>query len=388
MGFRSFELCGRVAILPTIARVLLQRAERPRLARLEPIIVAIVAHEIDRELAAHDQLLQKRGSDGARRFGFADRKRHRMGPEMAEMQVRRQAAGAVEFGMIAAVWVVIKAKAYKAAQAGEPLSGAAVEAAYRPDCAIDLQLPWKRRCAVHPVQSSRRAPRDAHGRSFNRAEKALELLVNTRADGARRKMLPAEQRARHDRVGVDAEQGDAMFARESCAPSPGPSQRILVSDNYRRPHFRAQARQRRQRTRACAFAQDEPDTHTRQPLRGVLQAFKHERVMAQVGERMLREQAEKNQYRLFQRVGEPGCRAQGRIVHRPLRALHPVEHAGAALVRIARSPDGDARIGSEFSDCENGPQSPAPRSRSLACRWGCAETRWDRARSHVDRAPL
>jgi hypothetical protein len=136
-------------------------------------------------------------------------------------------------------------------------------------------------------------------------------------------------------------------------------------------------------TRTAAGTKHEADSHPLQPASRILQPLRHEDVVPQVRDRMAREQAEKYQHGFAEFVGGADGDGKRGIVDRPLRPLHPIEHATAARVRIARPPDRDPWIGGELSDGENDRRSPWPRSRSPACRWVCAEIRWGRERSHA-----
>src|SRR5206468_3019295 len=108
-----------------IARVLAQGAARPWLAAVEAIVGRVVAHVIHRELAANDELLEKRGARLARHVGLERRQRRLEWADVPEVEVRRKMAGAVELRLGPRVAVRRQTDLDEAREPPLPLAGAA-----------------------------------------------------------------------------------------------------------------------------------------------------------------------------------------------------------------------------------------------------------------------
>ena len=136
--------------------------------------------------------------------------------------------------------------------------------------------------AVSDRSPGRGVPRNPHRRRLKRLQKTIELCAEARSRQYRARVLfLTQQRARHDNVRIDAEHRDSYAAGRRDAPSIGSAKRILVRDDQRRPHLRAQARECRERAPAAAA----PGLRNRFASApgadaDVLQSFHHERVVA------------------------------------------------------------------------------------------------------------
>ena len=111
MGFGIFQLRFAVNISPLILGMNPQRSVGPRLARIEAVVAAIVTDEIDRQLATHDELFEKRLAIFRRRIGMFHGQRHFVGADLSEVQIGRKLAGAVDVGMIALGGIARKSRA-------------------------------------------------------------------------------------------------------------------------------------------------------------------------------------------------------------------------------------------------------------------------------------
>ena len=90
-----------VAMLPRVGAVLVERASRPRLARVEPIVPRVEPDEVHGELSSYDQLLEEGVTVGGGRVGILHRASHHARTEVPEVQERRELAGPVPLGAIA-----------------------------------------------------------------------------------------------------------------------------------------------------------------------------------------------------------------------------------------------------------------------------------------------
>ena len=88
MGFGVFQLSLRIKIAPAIMGMLAIRDVGPGLAGFEVLVVGVEAHEVDRQLPAHDQFLQISLAVFDRRIRLLYGKRDRMRSDMAEMEIR------------------------------------------------------------------------------------------------------------------------------------------------------------------------------------------------------------------------------------------------------------------------------------------------------------
>ena len=68
---------------------------------METVIVGIVTHEVDRQLAAHDELFEKRLAIRFRRIGAFHGNGDGVNTHLTEVKIRRKLAGAVNVGLIA-----------------------------------------------------------------------------------------------------------------------------------------------------------------------------------------------------------------------------------------------------------------------------------------------
>jgi len=93
-----------------------ERPSRPGFERFETVIIRVVAHEIYREFAAHDQLLQKRLLRGLGGRGFLYRLCNRKRTDVSEVQVRREIARAHEFGVIPVLRIILQSASHKFSQ--------------------------------------------------------------------------------------------------------------------------------------------------------------------------------------------------------------------------------------------------------------------------------
>ncbi len=84
-----------------ILRVFGQSAVRPGLRAFEIVIVRIEAHQVHRQFAPGDDLIEKRFFVRLGRIGLFHRQRHRDGADVAEVQVGRKTAGVVGLWLIA-----------------------------------------------------------------------------------------------------------------------------------------------------------------------------------------------------------------------------------------------------------------------------------------------
>src|SRR5271165_2248460 len=113
------KLLFRVVVRARVASVLPYRAMRPWLDAREPSKAGIVAHEIDGQLAPYDQLFEKRIAIASRCRRTSNRKRNGMRSDLAEVEIRRESAGPIDFGLVAMVGVVAQTVANKSTQGGQ-----------------------------------------------------------------------------------------------------------------------------------------------------------------------------------------------------------------------------------------------------------------------------
>ena len=98
----AFQLLARIDRRPAVRGVPGERLAHPLRQILETLGPLGVARVVERQLAPHDQLLQKLlGDELVRRRIFLHRQRHFERADLAEMQIRAQTGGGVRHRVVA-----------------------------------------------------------------------------------------------------------------------------------------------------------------------------------------------------------------------------------------------------------------------------------------------
>src|ERR1700683_4962324 len=92
---------------------------RPGLDAREPFKARIVAHEIDGQLAPYDQLFEKRIAIASRRRRTSNRECNGMRSDLAEVEIRRESAGPIDFGLVTVGCVVAQMVPKKSTQGAQ-----------------------------------------------------------------------------------------------------------------------------------------------------------------------------------------------------------------------------------------------------------------------------
>ena len=184
VGLGVRELFFRVEMCAFIAGMLAEGAPRPRLDAFEGPEARIIADKIDRKLAPHDQLFEKglAIADGCRRA--MNRARHRMRSNLAEMKIRRELAGCVNFRMVTAAGIIVQTVANKSPKHHERRIRAAVELIGGTDGAIDMKPIREFPRNGKRLDSSITLPGNTHFAVSDRLKELLQAPLNTRTNRA------------------------------------------------------------------------------------------------------------------------------------------------------------------------------------------------------------
>ena len=156
-------------------------------------------------------------------------------------------------------------------------------------------------------------------------------------------LLRFEKARWNDDIGVHGPYRNLHRLGDLFAPSLGLPQRILVAHYQCRPDVIEECPKAMERM----ATQDEPHTASVQTLPDVIEAIDEKLMMAEVGTCDERVEPEEHDDRLVQLVADGNRNVERRVVHRPLRALHPIHDGFAFWVGRAAPANGDARIGGE-----------------------------------------
>jgi len=164
--------------------------------------------------------------------------------------------------------------------------------------------------------------------------------------------------------------------------------------------FGAESRKLPVRTRSCTDSGHETDSPADEPLCRFREGFDHERIVSEIRDRMMRQQAEENDNWPFEQNCRRNCALKRWIIECTLRSAHPVHDASTSWINGRRMTHHDAWIGGElverghdfaFSDREKfrgqigyltvPALRPQP-SRARSQPSDNCEPRWNQNRSH------
>ena len=163
-------------------------------------------------------------------------------------------------------------------------------------------------------------------------------------------MFLQQQVAGHNHVGIDGPEGNTQLFGECLPPLLGFANGILVANYEAGGNFVAEFREivirpdAQHKTNATAF---KPGGYGPQALRKKV-------VGPQIGVGIIANDTDKNHHRLVQQVGSADSLFKRGIIHRPLRALHPVNHRTAFGVWCAAAPNRYPRILRQFFNRPHG----------------------------------
>src|ERR1700691_1174804 len=140
MSLGILELLFRVEVRSRVASMLANRPIRPRLEAGERLEARIVTHEIHGQLPSHDQLLEKGITIASRRRRVPNREGHGVRPNLAEVKVRREPAGTVDFRPVAVSRISAETFSNKLPQRTERRISAATKRAGGTHRSIDMKL--------------------------------------------------------------------------------------------------------------------------------------------------------------------------------------------------------------------------------------------------------
>ena len=142
MGLGALKLFKRVAEGAVIAGMFYERLMSPGFGTLPVVVVAVVFNEQNRKLAPGDYLVEKAIARGLRNLalgkGIFDCERDGDGADVAEVKIRREAAGAFDFRMIAFIYIVFQPVAYEFLEVLESGMSSASERVDGLDGAIEI----------------------------------------------------------------------------------------------------------------------------------------------------------------------------------------------------------------------------------------------------------
>src|SRR5208337_385501 len=173
--------------------MLADRARCPRLDARERFEAWIVAHEIYRQLAPHDKLLEKDVAVAHRGSGVTNSERHSMRPNLSEVKIRGEPAGAVELGAVAVAGVIAETFADEPPQDTQGLIRApAKDRGTHRSVEMKAANQFRRKSSRFDVSS----PAQARQRVSGRSKKLRQAFVNAWTDRAGGKLLFFDQNRR------------------------------------------------------------------------------------------------------------------------------------------------------------------------------------------------
>ncbi len=163
VGLGALQLRARVGDGPLVMRMLAEGAMRPVRRALNRVIQRIEMHEVDGQLAPGDELIEEVVFRRARSFRSLDRQRDRVRPDVSEVQIRRQPAGAVQFRLAVALWVMGQLMSHEVVQQTKRLAGSSAKGIHGRNRAVEA-LPVfgeiERAIVRQRVQATRLLPLD------------------------------------------------------------------------------------------------------------------------------------------------------------------------------------------------------------------------------------
>ncbi len=316
-----------------------QRLPRPRLATVEAIVRVVVTHEVHGQLAAHDELLQKCGDRRRLGAGIANRQRDLAWSDVTEVQVRRQAAGAVDLGMIARRVVGVEQIADEPPELSPRFTRSAADRIDCADAAIDRQVVDQTDAGCRRRHGPRGLPDNVGLRILGRNQPLIELTMEARPDRARGVLLGVDERRGHDDIGVDRPERHTHVRGNRVAPAFGLPQRVLVADEERWPDVIEKREQPVLRIRA----EHEPHAPPRETIGDVREPVGEKPVVTKIAAGHERIDPEEDHHGFAKAIARVDRDVERRVVPRALRPLHPVDDGGA--IGIGRTVDADVDAG-------------------------------------------
>ena len=274
-------------------------------------------HEVDGQLAPGDE-----AGRGSRLWRPAEpspsaRRADGVRTDVSEVQIRREAAGAVDLRLAVVLGIVRQLALHELVEQTQRFAGAAAKGIDRLHGAIEVLPAFgdvEGAVVGQRLQAARLLPFDFRfGIAGAVARNCSQALLQSRSDDARGVLLFLQQLRGNDDVGIDGPERHAELLRGQLAPVVGLAQRILVADHERRLHLVAELQQRM----LGIAAQHESDAALAGALGDVGNALREKCVVPQVGVRVKRHRREEDddrlaeaRWRLRRRHRARDCRAR------------------------------------------------------------------------------
>src|SRR5690349_3902465 len=185
-----------------------------------------------------------------------------------------------------------------------------------------------------------RTPLNRRHRILRCGEERIEMLQQPWPDCPCRIVFLVLKLDGYDDVRIDGPERHAQIVADLLPPAFRLPQRVLVTDDDRGAHLIDKGQQ----TMVRIALQDETDAATTETGGDIGQALNEKAIVPAVSTLDERVQAEEGHDRQPEFVAEAYGDVERRVVHRTLRALHPVDDAVAVRIRLTCGANGDARV--------------------------------------------
>ncbi len=231
------ELAAAVELRPRVAHALGERLLRPGGGGLVVSVGGVRAGQVEGEGAAHQKLLEEGLAGGRGRARVAHGQRHLAGRDVAEVQVRREAARARAIGVVVIVGVGRKLLAHEAFEPAPRLVGAAGALGHGRHALVDRQRgDAAGEIGALDVEGFERQLEPGGRRALavglgDRPEPIGQRAVQLGAQGARGVLFAREEREGRHRVVVEGDAGAGAGGRRAREVRRHEERRVVVGDH-------------------------------------------------------------------------------------------------------------------------------------------------------------
>ena len=357
---------------PAVPGVLGEGLQGPGGAALQAVVVRVPGDEVDRQLAADDQLFEIGVDVLAAGVAVPDRQGACQRADVAEVEVGRQLAGRVRGRLVPLGGVPGQPLADEPSSRRLRLGRPAAVAGHLADAAdLEPLRAGRRGRSPRPRGRFRPPPGGLRPSGLGIGRRYSSQTCGSSA-GSSAQRTPASGTGKTARPRRHRRSGTAP--RPARRPPPATAGRPAAGSRRRRGTPAGTSRQRSGTTSSGGPSRSD---ERRRPARSDRRAIsgmrvEQEAIMPALGPRVVGRQAEDGQHRQPEGVAQLDRQVQGRVVLGPLRPLHPVQDTASLRVGFAR-PGASGPWGSRPSvastHCPESVDGQSPGSRCPAGRY-------------------
>ena len=327
MGKSLFKGFKVVEVGTRIGRVLPERFDRPTVAPIEPVVVAIELDKIDRQLATNYQLLKIGLAGRLRNTSLTHGKSNRQRADLPKVEIGGELACSGQVRQISGGVILRQPVSDKALELPNGGRGSTSHTFNYPGRTIKWKCSQQLIPVDRPIQSiepwRERLPAGLGSWICERSQKAREKAMDLWPDCSCRIFLLRQRGGRNDDISVNGGKGCVKPSCGTDAPTLWFSKGILVT--YHQSWLKDLAEFNQVVFRKGA--EEKEGTAIKYPLTGISKAINQKRIMAEVGPRIAGVETKEDHDRQLEAITSLDCKVEGRIVDPTLGTLHPVEDA-------------------------------------------------------------